>query len=387
MKKTSVLLIASSLFLAACGGANNDGSNPGSVESSAPAEVTISKQFIGRYDEMAGFGFDYVSILNLYSDNTLQLSGYNILSKDTSDYKENRSFSYDWGNGAWKMDKDEEGDDALILSIKFGADAYNIMAGENLVGTNRYSAYPKADGSCSFTATLPIVSGRDARMECDGTVKFNDYNAFIDAYKYVFQEPTNSVAQLNDAEHGYRIYCLDDKSAVYVSGGANGGQWAEYKKGTWNYDGELSFTFDEQTTKATVEGTTATWTDVWDGWGYADPVNLTLTGDISAIIASYNPTEKEVKYTFQGETATYTMYTDGTGLLKTSMGGHDLQEESTWTWANYQLSVMKGETEVGHGVPDGTTYQLSWTYHHVVVAGTYEFDYTFTCGAGVYTQW
>jgi len=388
MKKSILLVAMSALFLASCGGAKPTNSTPadGTSVASVDEEVTISKQFVAHYDEMKGFGFDYYAILNLYSNGTLQLSGYQSLSKDTSDYQTNKGFSYDWGNGAWKMDKDEEGDDALVMSVKFGADAYNVMADENLVGTNKYYAYPKADGSCQFTINLPIISGRTATMVNTGAVVYADYNAFIQANKYVFTAPTNSVAELTDAANGYKIYLTDDNKAVYVSGGKDGGVYSDYKNGTWAYaDSKLSLTFDGATTEATIEGTTATWTDVWDGWGYANPVNLTLVGDVSAIInaAAAEPTAVATLTAAGDSGAVFTLFDDHTSTLAVTMGGHDLVDKTTWSWANYTLTVMKGEEKLVEATPDGTTYQLAFTYHYAVTAA-YAFDYEFTMGPSVY---
>lgn len=397
MKKQTILLACSALFLAACGGNNNNGSQPADT-SSAAGEATISTQFIGHYGEMANFGFDYYAILNLYSDGTLQLSGYQALSRDVSDWQTNTGFSYDWGHGNWKVGKDEEGDDATIMSITYGKDQTNVMTGEPNVGTFKYTIYPKADGSASFTCNLPIVSGREATMESNGQVQFADYNAFIQAKKYVFTEPTNAVAKLDDTTNGCRIYVLNDKTALWVSGGTpeNPSTYAEFTTGSWsNVDGAFTLTFGSETKAATVTGTTATVTLTYDPYsGYRDPIQATFTGDISAVpveSAGDTPAAATVKATLEGKksddetaTASITLMSDGTGTFLCSMGGHDLTDAITWTWASYTLTIKAGEDTKVTAVPDGTTYNLSFTYHKVVVAGTYEFDYNFVVGPSVY---
>ncbi|MCQ2797627.1 MAG: hypothetical protein MJ241_04110 [Bacilli bacterium] len=386
MKKTTILLACSAMFLAACGGKPTP--TPAESSEPAPAEVTISQQFVGRYDEMASFGFDYWAILNLYSDGTLQLSGYQVLSKDTSDYKENKGFSYDWGHGNWKVGKDEEGDDATIMSITYGKDQTNVMTGEPNVGTFKYTLYPGANGACSFTCNLPIVSGREAQMVSDGTVQFADYNAFIQAKKYAFTEPTNAIAHLDSENAHSRIYLLDDHKALWVHQGSadNIASFSEFQTGSWSNAGSLVLTFGSESKTAEVTGTTATVTLTYDPYaGYSDPVQATFTGDVANVPAE-DPSEVTLKYTFTNTegTASYKMYSDGTGRFDCKAGGYDLGEDSTWSWASYTLIIKVGETEKVHASPDGTTYQLSFTYTYSVAG--HDMPYSFSCGADAYMQ-
>lgn len=389
MKKTTILLACSAMFLAACGG-NTPAKSEGGNSSVAPAEVTISAQYLGHYDEMASFGFDYWAILNLYSDGTLQLSGYQVLSKDTSDYKENKGFSYDWGHGKWALGKDEEGDDATLMSITYGEDQTNVMTGDKNVGNFKYTVYPKADGSCTFTCNLPIVSGRECQMTTDGTVQYADYNAFIQGKKYAFTEPTNAVAHLDCADAHSRIYVLDDHKAMWVHQGSadNIAAFSEFATGSWtNVAGAFTLTFGAETKAAEISGTNATVTLTYDPYaGYADPVQATFTGDIKDV--PVDPAgSKELKYTFANEegTASYKMYTDGTGRFDCKAGGYDLGEDSTWTWAGYKLTIKCGDTVKVEATPDGTTYNLSFTYTYSVAG--HDMPYSFSCGAGVYTKW
>lgn len=400
MKKQTILLACSALFLASCGGTSATSSaSQDDGASVAPADVTISQQFIAHFGDLASYGMDYYAILNLYSDGTVQLSGYDSLKKDVSDYKENKGFSYDWGHGKWKVGQDEEGEEATIISYTYGEDQTNVMTGKPNVGTYKYSVYPKSNGSASFTCDLPIISGRQAQMVSDGTVQYADYNEFIKAHKYTFTEPTNAYAHLDDDTNGCRIYVLPDHVAQWVHGGSstNVEAYSDFTSGTWsNVDGAFTLKFGSEEKAATISEKTATVILTYDATsGYSEAIQATFTGDITNVPvddASDVPAEPEVLATWTTAEGghKYECYDDHSGIFyfhyeyqgKTG----DLKENSTWKFEDgiFTVTVSEGKVFTSNAV---SADQLTATWKYTYSAnGTGDVDYEFSGGYSIWSK-
>ena len=232
-------------------------------------EETIAYQFIGNYTDstVQAMGFDYMIMLNLNKDGTVEGSGYNILSMDTSAFADNTGFLDDWINGDWEEGKDEEGQDCILLHTVFGKDAVNMMPGGSpLTGTeHEYNLYPEADGSITFTLDWPVFSGRKADVTGSKTITYKDKDSFIKGVAYEYEEPENSLAMFADETAHFHLYCLDDNKTILTSGKEDPGsgeyKYSQVKTGGWAYaNNTLSFTFDgdEKTYDATIEGKKAT---------------------------------------------------------------------------------------------------------------------------------
>lgn len=283
MRKRSIImslaLFAGIALLAGCSGegssqtpSSSQGGNSSvgnSGESSVTETSSITYQFLGRYTDatVQAMGFDYQILLNLNADGTVEGSGYNVLSMDTSSYSDNTGFYDDWINGDWEETTDEEGGDCIVLNTVYGNDAVNIMPGGSpLTGTKHsYTLYPDEDGSITFTLDWPVFSGRTADVTGSKTITYKDKDSFIKGVAYEYDEPENSLAMFADETNHFHLYCLDDNTTILTSGkedpGSGDYKYSQVKTGTWEYaDAALSFAFDGDETKyeATIEGTKAT---------------------------------------------------------------------------------------------------------------------------------
>ena len=130
---TSLFLLAGIALLTGCGGESSTTAQGGSASTggngSSTTTETIAYQFLGTFTDatVQMMGFEYEILLNLNKDGTVEGSGYNILSMDTSTYTENSGFYDDWIGGSWEEGEDEEGQECIVLETVFGKDAVNIM--------------------------------------------------------------------------------------------------------------------------------------------------------------------------------------------------------------------------------------------------------------------
>lgn len=270
---TSLFLFAGIALLTGCGGESSTTAQGGSASTggngSSTTTETIAYQFLGTFTDatVQMMGFEYEILLNLNTDGTVEGSGYNILSMDTSTYTENSGFYDDWIGGSWEEGEDEEGQECIVLETVFGKDAVNIMpGGAPLTGTEHsYNLYPDADGTITFTLDWPVFSGRTGEVTGSSTITYHDKDSFIKGVAYQFDEPENSLAMFADETAHFHLYCLDDNTTVLASGkedpGSKDYKYSTVKNGTWSYENEkLSFKFDgdENTYEAKIEGTKAT---------------------------------------------------------------------------------------------------------------------------------
>ena len=339
------------LGVAACsdGGKNDDEDKKNPPEEAAE----IVWQFTGHYTDetLTGYGFDYYIMLNLFDDGTVAGSGYNILSMDSSDYAENKGFSEKWWTGSWEETKNSEGLDCINLSVRYDEDAENIMGGGFAESRFEYELYPTAENTITFTLDCPIFSGREQQVTGSKTVKYKDFNSFIQGNLHVFEEPEYVV--MFDAAAGStpgRIYVQEDGTALFYIGNVDPAtNEAKYViSQTWSYtynDGKLTFkTSATSSVDATIEGTKATVEYERNTMGNKIPYTLECA-DISALEETEAPAPGEdvkVLVTFTSKDGdTLTVYSDGTAQV--SAFGGQLKPKFNWTYSGGVLKFVDAE--------------------------------------------
>lgn len=370
------------LGLAACNDDTEEEENKPPVTETAEIEW----QFTGHYTDetLTGFGFDYYILLNLFDDGTVAGSGYNILSMDSSDYAENSGFSEKWWTGSWEETKNSEGLDCIKLSVRYDEDAENIMGGGFATSRFEYELYPTSEGTITFTLDCPIFSGRQQQVTGSKTVKYKDFDAFIQGNLYVFEEPEYVVMFATAADnHPGRLYLQDDGTALFYVGSTdpatNQAKYVISQTWTWTYDGGKLVVKTGATSQieATIEGTKAT--IKYDRNAMGNIISYTMEcADISAledIAATPEPTpEPEVVLTFTGEKGgSLTLNSDGTGVMN-SQGIHPM--DITWTYKDGKLTITETDNGAKHeAVIEGKKATVTYTASH----GTYDLSDTFVC--------
>ena len=217
MKKIfTTLCVFAGLMLTACGGANNESkpaeSSKGS-DSQQPANPD-SYQFWGKLEEGGSFASftDAAFLLNLNVDGKTTLDRYNFASYDASAAATNKSYVASYMSGSWKAVQ-KEGVDALQIKLAF------VEEDGSESGASTYYAY-ESDGVYSVDLTVALVKGqsftRTVEMTGQKGQKYADADAFIQAYKKEFVEPTN-ILKVNSKESGGVAYVQEDgKVLIYV---------------------------------------------------------------------------------------------------------------------------------------------------------------------------
>ena len=369
------------LGLAACNDDTEEEENKPPVTETAEIEW----QFTGHYTDetLTGFGFDYYILLNLFDDGTVAGSGYNILSMDSSDYAENSGFSEKWWTGSWEETKNSEGLDCIKLSVRYDEDAENIMGGGFATSRFEYELYPTSEGTITFTLDCPIFSGRQQQVTGSKTVKYKDFDAFIQGNLYVFEEPEYVVMFATAADnHPGRLYLQDDGTALFYVGSTdpatNQAKYVISQTWTWTYDGGKLVVKTGATSQieATIEGTKAT--IKYDRNAMGNIISYTMEcADISALEELTPPATEtpETLATFAGdENGTIALLEDGTGTMN-PMGYFNVAV--TWTYSDGKLVITdaqnasKSYTATIEGTKATVTYSDT-------LAGN-ELTETFTC--------
>ena len=372
------------LGVAAC----SDGGNDDDEDRKNPPEeaAEIVWQFTGHYTDetLTGFGFDYYIMLNLFDDGTVAGSGYNQLSMDSSDYAENKGFSEKWWTGSWEETKNSEGLDCINLSVRYDEDAENIMGGGFAEGRFEYELYPTAENTITFTLDCPIFSGREQQVTGSKTVKYKDFNSFIQGNLYVFEEPEYVVMfdAAADSMPG-RIYVQEDGIALFYVGNVDPAtNEAKYViSQTWSYtynDGKLTFkTSETSSVDATIEGTKAT--VEYERNATVNKIPYTLEcADISDLEETEAPApDEEVKalVTFKGaKNGTISLLEDGTGTMS-PMGYFNISV--TWTYKDGKLVITdaKDAAKTYTATIDGV--KATVTYSDTLLGN--DVEETFTC--------
>lgn len=295
MKKTKLLVLGTSiLLLAACGGTSSSGSSNPTTQPTEPSKE-ITYQFVGEYTDstLSSMGFDYFVILNLYDDGTLEGSGYNCMSMNSSPAAENAGFYADWINGTWEEGLDEEDQECIVINTEYGEDATNMMTGGTpLEGEFTYYVYPDTDNSMSFTLDVPVFSGRQCEVNYNGTIIYDTMDEFIKGTVYSYREPENTLVTFEDSTNHFKLYVLDDNTIDLANGtldpADNTYRYKSAKKGTWAYEtNELSFIFNGDETKcvATIEGNKATLNYTYVLYaGYGETALTLVCDDVTSLL-------------------------------------------------------------------------------------------------------
>lgn len=337
------------LGLAAC----NDDTDKEEGDKKPPVTETteIEWQFTGHYTDetLTGYGFDYYILLNLFDDGTAAGSGYNILSMDSSDYAENSGFSEKWWTGSWEETKNSEGLDCIKLSVRYDEDAENIMGGGFATSRFEYELYPTSEGTITFTLDCPIFSGRQQQVTGSKTVKYKDFDAFIQGNLYVFEEPEYTVmfGAAADSNPG-RLYLQEDGTALFYVGSTdpatNQAKYVISQTWSWTYDGGKLVVKTGATSQieATIDGTKAT--IKYDRNAMGNTISYTMEcADISALedIEPPAPETPEVLAAFTGDkNGTISLLEDGTGTMS-PMGYFNI--DVTWTYSGGKLVITDAE--------------------------------------------
>ena len=369
------------LGLVACNDDTEEEENKPPVTETAEIEW----QFTGHYTDetLTGFGFDYYILLNLFDDGTVAGSGYNILSMDSSDYAENSGFSEKWWTGSWEETKNSEGLDCIKLSVRYDEDAENIMGGGFATSRFEYELYPTSEGTITFTLDCPIFSGRQQQVTGSKTVKYKDFDAFIQGNLYVFEEPEYAVMfePAEDSAPG-RLYLQEDGTALFYVGNVDPAtDEAKYvisQTWSWTYsDGKLVInTSATSQTEATIEGTSATVKYTRNAMG--NNINYTMEcDDISALEELTPPATEtpETLATFAGDNnGTIALLEDGTGTMS-PMGYFNVAV--TWTYSDGKLVITDAQnaSKTYTATIEGTKATVTYSD---TLAGN-ELTETFTC--------
>lgn len=368
------------LGLAAC----NDDTEQEENKPPVTETAEIEWQFTGHYTDetLTGYGFDYYILLNLLDDGTVAGSGYNILSMDSSDYAENSGFSEKWWTGSWEETKNSEGLDCIKLSVRYDEDAENIMGGGFATSRFEYELYPTSEGTITFTLDCPIFSGRQQQVTGSKTVKYKDFDAFIQGNLYVFEEPEYVVMFATAADnHPGRLYLQDDGTALFYVGNidpaTNQAKYVISQTWTWTYEsGKLVVkTGATSQIEATIEGTKAT--IKYDRNAMGNIISYTMEcADISALedITPDQPAAPETILTFTGEKGgSLLLYSDNTGVMN-SQGVHSMN--ITWEYKDGKLTVTETDNGTKHeAVIEGKKATVTYTASY----GTYDLSDTFVC--------
>ena len=371
------------LSLTACG--DNTEKDDGKEDPPVTETAEIEWQFTGHYTDetLTGFGFDYYILLNLFDDGTVAGSGYNILSMDSSAYTENSGFSEKWWTGSWEETQNSEGLDCIKLSVRYDEDAENIMGGGFATSRFEYELYPTSEGAITFTLDCPIFSGRQQQVTGSKTVKYKDFDAFIQGNLYVFEEPEYAVMfePAEDSALG-RLYLQEDGTALFYVGNVDPAtDEAKYvisQTWSWTYsDGKLVInTSATSQTEATIEGTSATVKYTRNAMG--NNIDYTMECDDISALEELTPPAPETPETlaaFAGDkNGTIALLEDGTGTMS-PMGYFNVAV--TWTYSDGKLVITDAQnaSKTYTATIEGTKATVTYSD---TLAGN-ELTETFTC--------
>ena len=256
MKKFFAMALTAMMAISmiACGGSQGGSSTPSGNNESKPAETQAAEesktyQFEGKFEEQG----EYASMLNnaflltLAADGSAVCDKYAFAKYDDSDADTNPTYTQSYLSGTWKA---VEKDGVPCLQIKL---SYKDAAGNESNATTSY-AYDVA-GEYSFDMSYPVTPGqaytRTATMTGKEGTLYADDNAFIQAYKAVFEAP-ESVGTFVDEEHNVTAYLQDGGAMLIYSG------YDKFAEGKWeNGKDGLKITMNDEAVELTTEGSKA----------------------------------------------------------------------------------------------------------------------------------
>ena len=346
MKKLfTTLCVFAGLMLTACGGTSESKSADQGGKSSSAAQNTDSYQFEGKLEEGGSYASftDAAYLLNLSVDGKTSLDKYAFATYDASDAATNSSYSASWMSGTWKAVQ-KEGVDCLQIKLAF----VNEDGSEE--GSSTYYAY-ESDGVYSVELTLSLVKGqsftRNVEMTGQKGQKYADANAFIQAYKKEFVEPTNILKVESKENNGVAYFQQDGKVLLYV--GTNNVASGTYVKTATS----LTLKFGETEIQVTLSQTGGTFTYNYDLAGYqqielvfempiADFAKLPVT-EQGGEQGGETPVDENVVVELKDEAngATLTFNKDKSYKINMAFGGYgsfDVQK-GTWAFASYKVTL------------------------------------------------
>ena len=347
MKKLlTTLCVFAGLMLTACGGANNeskpvDGSKGGDSQQQAS---TDSYQFWGKLEEGGSFASftDAAFLLNLDAQGKTTLDKYAFASYDASPAATNQSYTASYMSGTWKAVQ-KEGVDALQIKLAF------VEEDGSESGASTYYAY-ESDGVYSVDLTIALIKGqsftRTVEMTGQKGQKYADADAFINAYKKEFVEPTN-IPKVNSKENGGVAYFQQDGKVLIYVGTNNVANGTYVKTAT-----SLTLRLGETEIPVTLTAEKGSFTYTYDLAGYqqielvfempiADFAKLPVTEQGGQ--GGETPVDENVVLEMKDEAnnATLTFNKDKTYKINMAFGGYgsfDVQK-GAWSFASYKVTL------------------------------------------------
>lgn len=350
MKKLlTTLTIFAGLMLTACGGGNNGDNSGGNSGTTPPATNTDSYQFWGKLEEGGSYASftDAAYLLNLDVDGKTSLDKYAFATYDASPAATNTSYTASYMAGTWKAVQ-KEGVDALQIKLAY----INDDGSEE--GSQTYYAY-ESEGVYSVDLTIALVKGqsftRTVEMEGQKGKKYADADAFIQAYKKDFVEPTNIVKVESKANGGVAYFQEDGKVLIYS--GTNKIAEGTYVKANTS----LTLNIGETEIPVTLSATVCSFTYIYDLAGYSQvelvfefpvadfaklPVNAGQGGEgqqqDESVLLAMTDTEHNATLTFKKDKTYVINMSFGT------YGAFDVQT-GTWSFANYVVTLTPASGE------------------------------------------
>ena len=357
MKKLlTTLCVFAGLMLTVCGGSNEskpaDGSKGG--DSQQPANPD-SYQFWGKLEEGGSFASftDAAFLLNLDTEGKTTLDKYNFASYDASPAASNKNYIASYMSGTWKAVQ-KEGVDALQIKLAF------VEEDGSESGASTYYAY-ESDGVYSVDLTVALIKGqsftRTVEMEGQKGQKYADADAFIQAYKKEFVEPTNVLKVESTANGGVAYFQEDGKVLIYV--GTNNVANGTYVKTATS----LTLKIDDKEIPVTLTAEKGSFTYTYDLAGYQtiDLVFEFPIADFAKLPVSQEQGGEQaegvlVEMKDETNNATLTFNSDKTYKINMSFGDYgsfDVQK-GIWAYASYVVTLTpEGGTAYTSSVKDG----------------------------------
>lgn len=278
----------------------------------------------------------------------------------------------------------KEGVDCLQIKLAF----VNEDGSEE--GASTYYAY-ESDGVYSVELTLSLIKGqsftRTVEMTGQKGQKYADANAFIQAYKKEFVEPTNILKVESKANGGVAYFQQDGKVLIYV--GTNNVASGTYVKTATS----LTLHIGETEIPVTLSQTGGTFTYNYDLAGYqsielvfefpiADFAKLPVT-EQGGQGGDQLPETVLVQLKDEQHNATLTFNKDKTYAINMAFGSYgafDVQK-GTWSFANYTVTLTPES-----GDPYNSTVsegQFIITTHISAFGGQVDSDVTFSASQNI----
>lgn len=343
MKKLlTTLCVFAGLMLSACGGGSGDSKGESkSAGGSSQGGNTDTYQLWGKLEEGGSYATftDAAFLLNLEADGKTALAKYGFASYDASPAAQNRNYNPSYMSGTWKA-VNKEGVDCLQIKLAF----VNDDGSEESAAT--YYAY-ESEGVYTVDLTLALIKGqsftRTVSMEGQKGKKYADADAFIQAFKKEFEEPTNILKVESKENGGVAYFTQDAKVLIYVS-------TSKIAEGTYVKTAtSLTLKIDDKDIQVALSMTNASFTYTYDMAGYTT-IDLVFEFPV-ADFAKLPVTEGggggqeggdvvlEMKDEAAGATLTFNK--DKTYVINMafgSFGAFDVQK-GTWAFASYVVTL------------------------------------------------